>query len=212
MAICAYTDAFAHSLFRIMKREDLIRDKRFATRDQRVMNFRTLDIVIGEWTALLPTQKIMDALHAADIPAAEVRDPTTAMRDPRVRCEARHRASRPSEIRVKIWSKLRSERRLGNRNLWHGYAHKVFRRALRVRSASTRARTAQSSGLWRYSRLRRRPHRPTSQAGRDLTRSTDGVATSRCRISHPAELKSTASGMFPEDAGASSSVAGASSK
>jgi CoA:oxalate CoA-transferase len=88
VAICAYTDAFAHALFCIMKREDLIRDKRFATRDQRVVNFRTLDIVIGEWTSLLPTQEIMDTLHAADIPAAEVRDPTTAMRDPRV--VARH--------------------------------------------------------------------------------------------------------------------------
>ena len=88
VAICAYTDAFAHALFRIMRRQDLIHDERFATRDQRVTNFRNLDAIIGEWTSWLSTVQIMDELHAADIPAAEVRDPKTAVRDPRV--VARH--------------------------------------------------------------------------------------------------------------------------
>jgi len=88
VAICAYTDAFAHSLFRIMEREDLIRDARFGTRDQRVANFRALDAIIGEWTSRLPRQEIMKKLHAADIPAAEVRDAKTAMHDPRT--VARH--------------------------------------------------------------------------------------------------------------------------
>jgi crotonobetainyl-CoA:carnitine CoA-transferase CaiB-like acyl-CoA transferase len=84
VAICAYTDAFAHSLFRIMKREDLIQDECFASRDKRVTNFRKLDAIIGEWTSSLSMQEIMDKLHHADIPAAEVRDPKTAVRDPRV--------------------------------------------------------------------------------------------------------------------------------
>jgi CoA:oxalate CoA-transferase len=84
IAVCAYTDAFAHALFRIMHRADLIQDHRFAIRDSRVMNFRKLDAIIAEWTSSLPTAQIMDELHAADIPAAEVRDPKTAVRDPRV--------------------------------------------------------------------------------------------------------------------------------
>lgn len=84
VAICAYTDAFSHALFRMMGRDGLIRDARFATRDQRVKNFRALDAIIAAWTTLLPTQHIMDKLHAADIPAAEVRDAKTAMHDPRV--------------------------------------------------------------------------------------------------------------------------------
>ena len=88
VAICAYTDAFAHSLYGVMRREDLIQDERFATRDKRVTNFRELDAIIGEWTSRLATQEIMNKLHAADIPAAEVRDPKTAVRDPRV--VARH--------------------------------------------------------------------------------------------------------------------------
>lgn len=84
VAICAYTDAFAHALFRIMEREDLTRDQRFATRDERVRNFREVDATIGQWTASLATREIMEKLHAADIPAAEVRDATTAMHDPRL--------------------------------------------------------------------------------------------------------------------------------
>ena len=84
VAICAYTDAFAHALFRIMGRENMIRDARFGTRDRRVTNFRALDAIIGEWTASLPSKEIMEKLHAADIPAAEVRDAKTAMHDPRV--------------------------------------------------------------------------------------------------------------------------------
>ncbi|HWF37160.1 MAG TPA: CoA transferase [Candidatus Acidoferrales bacterium] len=88
VAICAYTDAFAHALFRIMGREDLSRDERFGTRDRRVANFRALDAIIGEWTSSLATHEIMEKLHAADIPAAEVRDAKTAMHDPRT--VARH--------------------------------------------------------------------------------------------------------------------------
>ena len=84
VAICAYTDAFAHSLFRIMKREDMIQDERFGSRDQRVRNFRALDAIVGAWTCSLTTQEIMEKLHQANIPAAEVRDAKTAVRDPRV--------------------------------------------------------------------------------------------------------------------------------
>jgi CoA:oxalate CoA-transferase len=88
VAICAYTDAFAHSLFRIMQREDLIQDQSFATRDKRVTNFRRLDAIIGEWTSSLATREIMGKLQQFNIPAAEVRDAKTAVRDPRV--VARH--------------------------------------------------------------------------------------------------------------------------
>jgi CoA:oxalate CoA-transferase len=84
VAVCAYTDAFAHSLFRIMKREDLLQDKCFSTRDGRVTNFRKVDAIIGEWTSSLTSQELVSQLHQANIPVAEVRDPTIAVRDPRV--------------------------------------------------------------------------------------------------------------------------------
>jgi CoA:oxalate CoA-transferase len=84
VAICAYTDAFAHSLFRIMNREDMVGDIRFGCRDARVKNFRELDGIIGAWTSSLSSQEIMDKLHEANIPAAEVRDTKTAMHDSRL--------------------------------------------------------------------------------------------------------------------------------
>jgi crotonobetainyl-CoA:carnitine CoA-transferase CaiB-like acyl-CoA transferase len=84
VAICAYTDAFAHSLFHIMNRDDLVQDARFGSRDARVKNFRELDGIIGAWTSSLSSQDILEKLHAIDIPAAEVRDAKTAMHDPRL--------------------------------------------------------------------------------------------------------------------------------
>src|SRR6201998_4736141 len=47
IAICAYTDAFAHRLFEVMHRKDLAADERFRTRDARVRNYRGLDAVLG---------------------------------------------------------------------------------------------------------------------------------------------------------------------
>ena len=124
VAICAYTDAFAHSLFRIMQREDLIRDQRFATRDQRVANFRKLDAIIGEWTSSLPTHEIMEKLHAADIPAAEVRDAKTAMHDPRT--VARH------DTMPLVHPKYPT----ADPPCRHGHAYKILRGTRRIRSAS----------------------------------------------------------------------------
>jgi len=84
VAICAYTDSFAHSLFRIMGQADLIVDERFRTRDMRVKHFRELDSLIETWTASHSTSEIVADLHNAKIPVAEVRDPAEAFRDPRV--------------------------------------------------------------------------------------------------------------------------------
>jgi crotonobetainyl-CoA:carnitine CoA-transferase CaiB-like acyl-CoA transferase len=84
LAICAYTDAFAHRLFQVMGRTELIKDERFATRDARVRYYRELDALIGEWTSSETTSKAIAKLNAAGIPAAEVRDPKVAVHDPRV--------------------------------------------------------------------------------------------------------------------------------
>ena len=62
----------------------MISDARFGSRDARVKNFRELDAIIGGWTSSLSSQGILSKLHAAEIPAAEVRDARTAMHDPRL--------------------------------------------------------------------------------------------------------------------------------
>ena len=84
LAICAYTDGFAHRLFEVMRRKDLAEDQRFRTRDARVRNYRGLDALIGEWTRSETMAQAIAKLNSAGIPASEVRDPKTAVHDPRV--------------------------------------------------------------------------------------------------------------------------------
>ena len=84
IAICAYTDVFAHRLFEVMSRKDLAADERFNTRDARVRNYRELDMIIGQWTSSETVAEAISKLNLAGIPASEVRDPKTAVHDPRV--------------------------------------------------------------------------------------------------------------------------------
>jgi crotonobetainyl-CoA:carnitine CoA-transferase CaiB-like acyl-CoA transferase len=84
LAICAYTDAFAHRFFEIMGRAELAKDERFRTRDARVRHYSQLDAEIGQWTISETMAQAIALLSAAGIPTAEVRDPKVAVHDPRV--------------------------------------------------------------------------------------------------------------------------------
>ncbi|MFN0111075.1 MAG: CaiB/BaiF CoA transferase family protein [Blastocatellia bacterium] len=84
IAICAHQDEFAHAVFNAMKRPELANDERFRTRDHRVKHVAEVDALIEAWTRELPTAELLLTLEAAGVPCAEVRDPNTALRDPRV--------------------------------------------------------------------------------------------------------------------------------
>lgn len=84
LAICAPTDAFSRGLFRAMGRAELSLDPRFATRDARVEHAVVLDAMISDWTRTHDVQALIDHLQAEGVPAAEVRGPHEAVRDPRV--------------------------------------------------------------------------------------------------------------------------------
>jgi crotonobetainyl-CoA:carnitine CoA-transferase CaiB-like acyl-CoA transferase len=84
VAICAPTQAFAKSLFEAMKAPELAIDSRFATRDSRVQNVDELDALVRRFTSSMPTHAILSRLEQSGVPAAEVRDPATALRDPQV--------------------------------------------------------------------------------------------------------------------------------
>ena len=84
IAICAYTDTFAHRLFEVMGQTELAADERFRTRDMRVRYYRELDEVIGRWASSEAASEAIAKLNSAGIPAAEVRDPKIAVHDPRV--------------------------------------------------------------------------------------------------------------------------------
>lgn len=83
-ALCAPTDAFAHSVFVAMERPDLAEDERFRARDGRVANAGEVHALIAEWAASLPLAEVLDRLVRQGVPAAEVRDSAHAVRDPLV--------------------------------------------------------------------------------------------------------------------------------
>jgi crotonobetainyl-CoA:carnitine CoA-transferase CaiB-like acyl-CoA transferase len=85
IALCAPTDAFAEGVFRAIGRPDLADDDRFRHRDARVRHADELHALIREWCRERPTADIVAAFTAEGVPAAPVREPREAVRDPLVR-------------------------------------------------------------------------------------------------------------------------------
>ena len=81
-ALSGPTDAFARGVFAALGREDLGTDPRFATRDGRVAHADELHALISAWAADLPVASAIERLTVHGVPAAEVRDPVRAVRDP----------------------------------------------------------------------------------------------------------------------------------
>jgi crotonobetainyl-CoA:carnitine CoA-transferase CaiB-like acyl-CoA transferase len=84
IAICAPTEIFARSLFSVMGRPELEDDPRFTTRDLRVVHVQELDAMVEQFTRSLSTAEAVARFEQAGVPAAEVRDPNAAVRDPRL--------------------------------------------------------------------------------------------------------------------------------
>ncbi len=84
IAICAPTEAMARGFFEATGHPELSKDERFATRNARVKNFQELNTYIEQFTRSLTSAEAVARLERAGAPAAEVRDPFTATRDPRV--------------------------------------------------------------------------------------------------------------------------------
>jgi CoA:oxalate CoA-transferase len=84
VSICAPTEAFAHALFHAIGQPELIADPRFAKRDDRVVNVTEVDAIVESFTSSRTNADVVAALEAFGVPAAEVRNPRDAVRDPRV--------------------------------------------------------------------------------------------------------------------------------
>jgi CoA:oxalate CoA-transferase len=82
VCICAPTEAFAHSLFQAIGRADLEIDPRFAERDARVVNVSEVDAIVGAFTRSRSSAEVIAVLEKSGVPAAEVRGPEAAVRDP----------------------------------------------------------------------------------------------------------------------------------
>jgi CoA:oxalate CoA-transferase len=81
-ALCGPTDAFAHKLFVAMERADLATDPRFAVRDNRVAHAAELHALVTDWAAPQTVAEVVATLGASGVPAAPVREPRDAVRDP----------------------------------------------------------------------------------------------------------------------------------
>lgn len=84
IALCAPTEAMARAFFEAAGHPELADDERFATRNARVKNFQELNAFIEQFTRSLTSSEAVTRLEHAGAPAAEVRAPYSAMRDPRV--------------------------------------------------------------------------------------------------------------------------------
>ena len=88
VAICAPTEPFARSVFAAIGHPEFERDPRFATRDARVLHVHEMNAAVEAFTRTLPTAELVPLLERHGVPAAEVRSPAEAVRDPRVRSRA----------------------------------------------------------------------------------------------------------------------------
>src|SRR5712664_1282573 len=69
-------------LMKLIGREDLIEDPRFATGDVRVQNSEELDGIIGEWTSKHDKRDAMEKLIAIGVPAGAVFDTMELQNEP----------------------------------------------------------------------------------------------------------------------------------
>jgi CoA:oxalate CoA-transferase len=84
IALCAPTEQFARRVFAAMGEPELENDPRFATRDARVVNVEAMNHRLESFTRGLPTQELIALFELHGVPAAPVRSPAEAVRDPRV--------------------------------------------------------------------------------------------------------------------------------
>ena len=84
VAICAPSEQFARGVFAAIGRPEFETDPRFATRDARVANVNELNAHIESFTRTVPTADLVPLLERHGVPAAAVRSPADAVRDPRV--------------------------------------------------------------------------------------------------------------------------------
>jgi formyl-CoA transferase len=67
---------------KLIGREELIEDPRFATGDARVKNEKELDAIIGEWTRLHDKREAMEKLIAVGVPSGAVFDTMELQHEP----------------------------------------------------------------------------------------------------------------------------------
>jgi CoA:oxalate CoA-transferase len=84
VAICAPTEQFARGVFEAIGRPEFENDPRYRTREARVAHVDDLNAHIESFTRTQPTEVLLPLLERHGVPAAPVRSPAAAVRDPLV--------------------------------------------------------------------------------------------------------------------------------
>lgn len=84
VAICAPSEQFARGVFAAIGHPEFEDDPRYATRDARVAHVDALNAHIESFTRTHTTATLLPLLRQHGVPAAAVRSPGDAVRDPRV--------------------------------------------------------------------------------------------------------------------------------
>ena len=85
VALCAPSEHFARGVFDVIGHPEFAADPRFATRDARVAHVDEMNAAVEAFTRTIPTAALVSLFEAHGVPAAAVRAPAEAVRDPRVR-------------------------------------------------------------------------------------------------------------------------------
>lgn len=82
VVVNAPADHHWQSILRVIGREDLKDDERLKTRTARVVNFELVDELLQHWTADKSKNEVADAMLAAAVPCAPVRQLKEVLNDP----------------------------------------------------------------------------------------------------------------------------------
>ncbi|OGA37469.1 MAG: hypothetical protein A3G24_08860 [Betaproteobacteria bacterium RIFCSPLOWO2_12_FULL_62_13] len=74
-----------HRLLRIIGKDDLIDDPRFASPEQRVKHIKDIDALLAPWCAERKKQEVMETLGKAGVPVGAVLDTAELMADPHLK-------------------------------------------------------------------------------------------------------------------------------
>ena len=92
-AISVRDDAQWESLAQLLGGEDLLRDRRFASRPARAAHRELLDRRVSEWTAPRTREEVESVLGAAGIPCTAMATAADALADPRLRAHGYFQAA-----------------------------------------------------------------------------------------------------------------------
>lgn len=90
--IGANSDPLYARLCRLMGRDELIGDPRFADNQSRVANIEEIDAIIADWTRARPAEETLEGLHSAGIPSCKIYDAADIVADEQYRARDAVRA------------------------------------------------------------------------------------------------------------------------